>query len=126
MFVFIQRLHGIRTVCRVQLHKSVKSELLEHRTSRALMMHTHTLLLNISTLSHIDLHLHPHSKSLSLQQEDCLEQVINDTECLFKSREKEYQETIDQIEVRHLLLISKLQIATIVLSLFYCALCIVC
>lgn len=36
-------------------------------------------------------------------QEDCLEKVINDTECLFKSREKEYQETIDQIEVRHLL-----------------------
>uniref|UniRef100_A0A8C6UDS3 Intermediate filament family orphan 1b n=1 Tax=Neogobius melanostomus TaxID=47308 RepID=A0A8C6UDS3_9GOBI len=30
--------------------------------------------------------------------EDCLEKVINDTECLFKSREKEYQETIDQIE----------------------------
>lgn len=28
--------------------------------------------------------------------------MINDTECLFKSREKEYQETIDQIEVRHL------------------------
>uniref|UniRef100_A0A3P9J8L4 Intermediate filament family orphan 1b n=1 Tax=Oryzias latipes TaxID=8090 RepID=A0A3P9J8L4_ORYLA len=33
------------------------------------------------------------------QQEDCLEKVINDTECLFKSREKEYQETIDQIEL---------------------------
>ncbi|XP_030249901.1 intermediate filament family orphan 1 isoform X1 [Sparus aurata] len=33
------------------------------------------------------------------EQEDCLEQVINDTECLFKSREKEYQETIDQIEL---------------------------
>ncbi|XP_070768169.1 non-homologous end joining factor IFFO1 [Enoplosus armatus] len=31
--------------------------------------------------------------------EDCLEKVINDTECLFKSREKEYQETIDQIEL---------------------------
>lgn len=30
-----------------------------------------------------------------------MEKVINDTECLFKSREKEYQETIDQIEVRH-------------------------
>lgn len=30
--------------------------------------------------------------------------MINDTECLFKSREKEYQETIDQIEVRHLLI----------------------
>lgn len=28
-----------------------------------------------------------------------MEKVINDTECLFKSREKEYQETIDQIEV---------------------------
>lgn len=26
--------------------------------------------------------------------------MISDTECLFKSREKEYQETIDQIEVR--------------------------
>lgn len=25
--------------------------------------------------------------------------MINDTECLFKSREKEYQETIDQIEL---------------------------
>lgn len=36
-----------------------------------------------------------------LWEEDCLEKVINDTECLFKSREKEYQETIDQIEVRH-------------------------
>uniref|UniRef100_A0A3Q3WSF9 IF rod domain-containing protein n=1 Tax=Mola mola TaxID=94237 RepID=A0A3Q3WSF9_MOLML len=33
------------------------------------------------------------------EQEDCLEKVINDTECLFKSREKEYQETIDQIEM---------------------------
>ena len=33
------------------------------------------------------------------QQEESLEKVINDTECLFKSREKEYQETIDQIEV---------------------------
>uniref|UniRef100_A0A3B4YLS7 Intermediate filament family orphan 1 n=1 Tax=Seriola lalandi dorsalis TaxID=1841481 RepID=A0A3B4YLS7_SERLL len=31
--------------------------------------------------------------------EDTLEKVINDTECLFKSREKEYQETIDQIEL---------------------------
>lgn len=29
-----------------------------------------------------------------------MEKVISDTECLFKSREKEYQETIDQIEVR--------------------------
>lgn len=37
-----------------------------------------------------------------VHQEDCLEKVISDTECLFKSREKEYQETIDQIEVRHL------------------------
>uniref|UniRef100_H3CRH9 Intermediate filament family orphan 1 n=1 Tax=Tetraodon nigroviridis TaxID=99883 RepID=H3CRH9_TETNG len=35
----------------------------------------------------------------STLQEDCLEKVINDTECLFKSREKEYQETIDQIEM---------------------------
>ncbi|XP_034466957.1 intermediate filament family orphan 1-like isoform X2 [Hippoglossus hippoglossus] len=33
------------------------------------------------------------------EQEDTLEKVINDTECLFKSREKEYQETIDQIEL---------------------------
>ncbi|KAK5921722.1 hypothetical protein CgunFtcFv8_019062 [Champsocephalus gunnari] len=33
------------------------------------------------------------------EQEDCLEKVINDTECLFQSREKEYQETIDQIEL---------------------------
>uniref|UniRef100_A0A3B3V9T3 Intermediate filament family orphan 1 n=1 Tax=Poecilia latipinna TaxID=48699 RepID=A0A3B3V9T3_9TELE len=33
------------------------------------------------------------------EEEDCLEKVINDTECLFKSREKEYQETIDQIEL---------------------------
>ncbi|XP_056301058.1 non-homologous end joining factor IFFO1 [Pseudoliparis swirei] len=32
-------------------------------------------------------------------EEDCLEKVINDTECLYKSREKEYQETIDQIEL---------------------------
>lgn len=33
------------------------------------------------------------------QQEDSLEKVIKDTESLFKTREKEYQETIDQIEV---------------------------
>ncbi|CAB1456338.1 unnamed protein product [Pleuronectes platessa] len=33
------------------------------------------------------------------EQEDTLEKVINDTECLFKTREKEYQETIDQIEL---------------------------
>ncbi|KAM9327113.1 non-homologous end joining factor IFFO1 [Gastrophryne carolinensis] len=32
-------------------------------------------------------------------QEDSLEEVIKDTESLFKSREKEYQETIDQIEL---------------------------
>ncbi|XP_059423411.1 non-homologous end joining factor IFFO1 [Carassius carassius] len=32
-------------------------------------------------------------------EEECLEKVIKDTECLFKSREKEYQETIDQIEM---------------------------
>uniref|UniRef100_A0A8C1XYU2 Intermediate filament family orphan 1b n=1 Tax=Cyprinus carpio TaxID=7962 RepID=A0A8C1XYU2_CYPCA len=32
-------------------------------------------------------------------EEECLEKVIKDTECLFKSREKEYQETIDQIEL---------------------------
>lgn len=36
------------------------------------------------------------------EQEECLEQVIEDTECLFNSREKEYQETIGQIEVRSL------------------------
>lgn len=34
------------------------------------------------------------------QQEESIEKVIKDTECLFKSREKEYQETIDQIEVK--------------------------
>ncbi|XP_068431691.1 non-homologous end joining factor IFFO1-like isoform X2 [Clinocottus analis] len=33
------------------------------------------------------------------QQEESIEEVIKDTECLFKTREKEYQETIDQIEV---------------------------
>ncbi|XP_035235238.1 intermediate filament family orphan 1 [Anguilla anguilla] len=33
------------------------------------------------------------------QPEESLEKVIKDTECLFKSREKEYQETIDQIEL---------------------------
>ncbi|XP_067881743.1 non-homologous end joining factor IFFO1-like, partial [Heterodontus francisci] len=32
------------------------------------------------------------------EQEESLEKVIKDTECLFKTREKEYQETIDQIE----------------------------
>nr|XP_029534944.1 intermediate filament family orphan 1-like isoform X1 [Oncorhynchus nerka] len=32
------------------------------------------------------------------EEDQCLEKVINDTEDLFKSREKEYQETIDQIE----------------------------
>ncbi|XP_069610219.1 non-homologous end joining factor IFFO1 [Ranitomeya imitator] len=32
-------------------------------------------------------------------QDDSLEEVIKDTESLFKSREKEYQETIDQIEL---------------------------
>lgn len=36
----------------------------------------------------------------SQPQEESIEEVIKDTECLFKSREKEYQETIDQIEVR--------------------------
>lgn len=41
-----------------------------------------------------------HSLCLS-QQEECLEKVIKDTECLFKNREKEYQETIDQIEVKN-------------------------
>uniref|UniRef100_W5KQB1 Intermediate filament family orphan 1 n=1 Tax=Astyanax mexicanus TaxID=7994 RepID=W5KQB1_ASTMX len=33
------------------------------------------------------------------EQEESIEKVINDTESLFKSREKEYQETIDQIEL---------------------------
>ncbi|KAG5264436.1 hypothetical protein AALO_G00253770 [Alosa alosa] len=33
------------------------------------------------------------------QPEESIEKVIKDTECLFKSREKEYQETIDQIEL---------------------------
>ena len=42
------------------------------------------------------------------QQEESIEEVIKDTECMFKSREKEYQETIDQIEA----------------SLFPCILCI--
>ncbi|KAF7211291.1 non-homologous end joining factor IFFO1 isoform X1 [Nothobranchius furzeri] len=32
-------------------------------------------------------------------EEESIEKVIKDTECLFKSREKEYQETIDQIEL---------------------------
>uniref|UniRef100_A0AAV2K5K7 IF rod domain-containing protein n=1 Tax=Knipowitschia caucasica TaxID=637954 RepID=A0AAV2K5K7_KNICA len=32
-------------------------------------------------------------------QEESIEKVIDDTESLFKTREKEYQETIDQIEV---------------------------
>ncbi|XP_045914521.1 non-homologous end joining factor IFFO1 isoform X2 [Micropterus dolomieu] len=34
-----------------------------------------------------------------LQQEESIEEVIKDTESLFKTREKEYQETIDQIEL---------------------------
>ncbi|KAJ8000051.1 hypothetical protein DPEC_G00200800 [Dallia pectoralis] len=33
------------------------------------------------------------------QQEESIEKVIKDTECLFQTREKEYQETIDQIEL---------------------------
>uniref|UniRef100_A0A673IH16 Intermediate filament family orphan 1-like n=1 Tax=Sinocyclocheilus rhinocerous TaxID=307959 RepID=A0A673IH16_9TELE len=33
------------------------------------------------------------------EQEESIEKVINDTESLFKSREKEYQDTIDQIEL---------------------------
>ncbi|GLD59486.1 intermediate filament family orphan 1-like isoform X1, partial [Lates japonicus] len=33
------------------------------------------------------------------QQEESIEKVIKDTESLFKSREKEYQDTIDQIEL---------------------------
>uniref|UniRef100_A0A8C9Y3S7 Intermediate filament family orphan 1 n=1 Tax=Sander lucioperca TaxID=283035 RepID=A0A8C9Y3S7_SANLU len=33
------------------------------------------------------------------EQEESIEEVIKDTECLFKTREKEYQETINQIEV---------------------------
>lgn len=40
-----------------------------------------------------------HAISSLQQQDDSLEKVIKDTESLFKSREKEYQETIDQIEV---------------------------
>lgn len=44
----------------------------------------------------------PSLPSLQQQQEDSLEKVIKDTESLFKTREKEYQETIDQIEVRGL------------------------
>ncbi|KAK1895582.1 Intermediate filament family orphan 1, partial [Dissostichus eleginoides] len=43
--------------------------------------------------------LPPDPSHLPGEQEDCLEKVINDTECLFQSREKEYQETIDQIEL---------------------------
>ncbi|CAK6983605.1 non-homologous end joining factor IFFO1 isoform X2 [Scomber scombrus] len=34
-----------------------------------------------------------------LHHDESIEKVINDTECLFKSREKEYQETIGQIEL---------------------------
>uniref|UniRef100_A0A672PJZ4 Intermediate filament family orphan 1 n=1 Tax=Sinocyclocheilus grahami TaxID=75366 RepID=A0A672PJZ4_SINGR len=34
-----------------------------------------------------------------LQQEESIEKVIMDTESLFKSREQEYQDTIDQIEL---------------------------
>ncbi|XP_034016336.1 intermediate filament family orphan 1-like isoform X2 [Thalassophryne amazonica] len=34
-----------------------------------------------------------------LQQDESIEKVIKDTESLFKSREKEYQDTIDQIEL---------------------------
>ncbi|XP_060948289.1 non-homologous end joining factor IFFO1-like [Limanda limanda] len=33
------------------------------------------------------------------EQDESIEKVINDTECLFQSREKEYQDTIDQIEL---------------------------
>lgn len=35
-------------------------------------------------------------------QDESIEKVINDTESLFKSREKEYHDTINQIEVRPL------------------------
>ena len=49
--------------------------------------HTHT-----NTHTHTYAHTHK-------QQDESIEKVIKDTECLFKSREKEYQETIDQIEV---------------------------
>ncbi|KAJ8005175.1 hypothetical protein DPEC_G00143910 [Dallia pectoralis] len=43
--------------------------------------------------------LAPETSHQQGEQEDrCLEKVINDTEDLFKCREKEYQETIDQIE----------------------------
>ncbi|XP_072131611.1 non-homologous end joining factor IFFO1-like isoform X1 [Mobula birostris] len=33
------------------------------------------------------------------EKDETLEKVIKDTECLFKSREREYQQTIDQIEL---------------------------
>lgn len=49
---------------------------------------------NVSNpVSSVPKHLQP--------QEESIEEVIKDTESLFKSREKEYQETIDQIEVSH-------------------------
>ncbi|XP_037245977.1 non-homologous end joining factor IFFO1 isoform X5 [Falco biarmicus] len=37
--------------------------------------------------------------AIAAAEDDSLEKVIKDTESLFKSREKEYQETIDQIEL---------------------------
>lgn len=40
-----------------------------------------------------------HSLNMLQQQDESIEDVIKDTESLFKSREKEYQDTIDQIEV---------------------------
>ncbi|XP_076844572.1 non-homologous end joining factor IFFO1 [Brachyhypopomus gauderio] len=39
------------------------------------------------------------ASDISHGEEESLEKVIKDTECLFKSREKEYQETIGQIEL---------------------------
>ncbi|XP_059811516.1 non-homologous end joining factor IFFO1-like isoform X2 [Hypanus sabinus] len=35
----------------------------------------------------------------TVNEDETLEKVIKDTECLFKSREREYQQTIDQIEL---------------------------
>ncbi|KAI4817932.1 hypothetical protein KUCAC02_011304 [Chaenocephalus aceratus] len=40
-----------------------------------------------------------HFRELLQQQEESIEEVIKNTECMFRSREKEYQETIDQIEL---------------------------
>ncbi|CAL8292783.1 unnamed protein product [Merluccius merluccius] len=47
--------------------------------------------------THTEVHTHTHTHTE--QQEESIEEVIKDTESLFKTREKEYQETIDQIEL---------------------------